>query len=238
MLNLINYLDKRFYPKSKNNWDDDLFRDEILKLVKADDIVLDLGAGSGIIPQMNFSQDVNSVYGIDPDPRVELNPYLTEGKVAFGEDIPYSDNSFDVVFADNVLEHLVNPKQVFDEIYRVLKPGGFFLCKTPNQYHYMPLISRLTPTKFHKWYNSLRGRDSEDTFPTCYLVNCEKDFNCICTISDLKVVSVNLYEDRPEYLRVFVLTYIFGIIYQRIVSSFDFLKNFRILMIGVAQKPG
>ena len=186
---------------------------------------------------MDFRKFCDRVYGIDPDPRVENNPYLFEGVEAFGEDIPYPDNFFDVVFADNVLEHLSAPETVLNEVYRVLKPGGIFLGKTPNKFHYMPLISRLTPTSFHKWYNQLRGRDSEDTFPTCYLINCSKDFHQLCKESSLLPIEVDLIEGRPEYLRMFVLTYVFGILYQRIVSSVNFLRNFRILMIGVAQKP-
>ncbi len=140
------------------------------------------------------------------------------------------------IYSANALVR-IEKKKGFDEIYRVLKPGGVFLGKTPNQYHYMPLISKLTPTSFHKWYNKLRGRDSENTFPTCYLVNCEKDFNRIYYNSYLKPISVGLYEGRPEYLRINMFTYFLGILYQKIVSSTERFKHFRILMIGVAQKP-
>jgi ubiquinone/menaquinone biosynthesis C-methylase UbiE len=90
---------------------------------------------------MNFRGLVARVCGIDPDPRVGANPYLDEGKVAVGEDIPYPDTNFDIVFADNVLEHLQNPSLVFQEVARILKPGGLFLVKTPNKLHYMPLMA-------------------------------------------------------------------------------------------------
>lgn len=233
----IKYLDEKIYPNYNNNWDDSFFREEILKKINKSDVILDLGAGAGIITQMDFSDYVDKVHGIDPDPRVENNPYLFKGVQASGEEIPYPDNFFDIVFSDNVLEHLSEPREVFDEIYRVLKPGGFFLGKTPNKFHYMPLISSLTPTSFHQWYNKLRGRKSEDTFPTCYLVNSKKDFFNVCINSALTPIDVKLIEGRPEYLRIFSLTYIFGILYQKIVSSTDYLKNFRILMIGIAQKP-
>ncbi len=36
--------------------------------------------------------------------------------------------SLDVVFSVSVIEHTGNPKQVVEEIHRVLKPGGMFVC--------------------------------------------------------------------------------------------------------------
>lgn len=214
-----------------------MFRERILPFLSNSATVLDLGAGAGVVRQMNFKGLSRMVCGIDPDPRVLLNPYLDEGKIGTGEAVPYPDNSFDVVFADNVLEHLCRPQRVFDEIYRVLKCGGVFLAKTPNRFHYMPLISRSTPLDFHKWVNNLRGRHAEDTFPTFYSVNCAKDFRHICVQSGLIPELVELHEGRPEYLRMTLFTYVFGLIYQRVVQSTDVLQSFRILMIGMARKP-
>jgi SAM-dependent methyltransferase len=80
-----------------------------------------------------------------PGPRVTTNPFLVAGKVACGENIPYPDATFDVVFSDNVLEHLAEPAKAFAEIARVLKPDGQFLLKTPHPYHYVPLIASIAP---------------------------------------------------------------------------------------------
>ena len=88
--------------------------------------VLDLSTGVGIVSQMDFRGVAGHTCGVDPDPRVESNPYLDEGKVAFGESLPYPNARFDMVFADNVLEHLAEPKKVFAEVARVLRPGGYF----------------------------------------------------------------------------------------------------------------
>jgi SAM-dependent methyltransferase len=165
MSSLTAWMDDRFYPEYTANWDDGLFREEILNVIQPEHSILDLGAGAGIVAQMNFKGLVEKVCGVDPDRRVADNPYLDEGKAGVGEAIPYPDASFDVVFADNVLEHLMEPRVVFSEVHRVLKPGGVFLAKTPNKWHYMPTIARLTPHAFHRFYNRMRGRNSEDTFP-------------------------------------------------------------------------
>ena len=237
MARLVNWFDQTFFKNYAQNWDDQRFREKIVRYLSGSVTVLDLGAGAGIVRQMNFKGVAARVCGVDPDPRVLQNPYLDEGKIGTGEAIPYPDDSFDVVFADNVLEHLSRPQTVFDEIYRVLKRGGVFLVKTPNRFHYMPLIARSTPLAFHKWVNRLRGRNSEDTFPTLYLVNSEHDFRRVCRQSGFIPELVEFHEGRPEYLRLTSLTYVFGLIYQRIVQSTDALRYLRILMIGVARKP-
>ncbi len=41
--------------------------------------------------------------------------------------IPYSDNSVDIVICTVSIEYLIKPLQVFDEIARILKPGGKFI---------------------------------------------------------------------------------------------------------------
>lgn len=43
-------------------------------------------------------------------------------------DLPYDDDCFDVVLVAHVVEHLAIPETGFDELYRVLKPGGLLIC--------------------------------------------------------------------------------------------------------------
>ena len=156
----MRWLDAKLYPDFQNRWDDTLFRQRILSyLAEGCDLdVLDLGTGAGIVEQMDFRGHARRICGIDPDPRVVENPYLDESQVGLGESIPYPDASFDLVFADNVFEHLPDPARVFAEVARVLRPGGVFLGKTPNKWHYVPLIARLTPHGFHRWVVRWRGR--------------------------------------------------------------------------------
>ena len=236
MSRLCNLMDSYYYADYEDNWDDEIFRKRLLSKDLRSLNILDIGAGAGIVPQMNFKGIAARVCGIDPDARVLKNFNLDEGRIAYGENVPYPDQSFDLIFCDNVLEHLPEPEKVFQEISRLLRPGGLFLAKTPNKWHYMPLIARLTPHWFHEWVNRWRGREGMDVFPTKYLANAEGDLRRLAILSGLQVNRIEYIEGRPEYLRMSALTYFLGLVYERIVNSMPILARFRILLIIELQR--
>ncbi|MCR9260368.1 MAG: class I SAM-dependent methyltransferase [Pseudomonadaceae bacterium] len=103
--------------------------------------VLDCGVGSGslsIALQKLLAERVNW-YGIDTSSemlsaaeavtrRAGLTIILKQANVL---SIPYADESFDMVMAAHVLEHLPQPERGLEEMVRVLKPGGrLFICMT------------------------------------------------------------------------------------------------------------
>lgn len=74
--------------------------------------------------------------------------------------LPYPDASFDVVTSTSVLEHAQNTAEVFAEIRRVLKPGGFALHLLPSKWYlptephvYVPLVSWLWPAVPKIWFD-------------------------------------------------------------------------------------
>jgi SAM-dependent methyltransferase len=234
---IVSWLDRTTYPGIANNWDDAMLRRWVLAALNPNAHVLDLGAGAGIVAEMNFRGLAARVCGVDPDPRVLQNRRLDEGKIGYGEAIPYGDGLFDLVLADNVLEHLENPTAVLREVSRVLKPGGLFIAKTPNVRHYVPLIARMTPLWFHKLFNRLRKRNTEDTFPTLYQANCRRDVATVAAAAGLSLDRIDFCEGRPEYLRFSVLTYLVGIAYERIVNAVSWLERFRVVMLVQLRKP-
>jgi len=47
-------------------------------------------------------------------------------------DLPFADASFDVIFCNHVLEHIIDDTKAMQELYRVLKPGGMGIFQIPQ----------------------------------------------------------------------------------------------------------
>lgn len=64
---------------------------------------------------------------------VETDVYLGDRTqlVCDAHHLPFADACFDAVVAQAVLEHVMDPRQVADEIHRVLKPAGLVYAETP-----------------------------------------------------------------------------------------------------------
>lgn len=71
---------------------------------------------------------------------------------------PWPDNSFDLIVARSVLEHLrLNMVEALDECWRILRPGGQLFIKIP---HWQSDIAYHDPT--HYWQFSVRSLDQFD----------------------------------------------------------------------------
>jgi SAM-dependent methyltransferase len=63
--------------------------------------------------------------------QVEIVPYSNVDVLAVNQSLPFADNTFDVVFSLDVLEHVDDPMLSANELIRVLKPGGIMLVDIP-----------------------------------------------------------------------------------------------------------
>lgn len=48
--------------------------------------------------------------------------------------LPFDDNSFDIIFCNHVLEHIEDDKKAMHELFRVLKEGGMGIFQIPQDY--------------------------------------------------------------------------------------------------------
>ncbi|MEL7067980.1 MAG: methyltransferase domain-containing protein [Cyanobacteria bacterium J06581_3] len=97
-------------------------------------VVMDLGCGSGRSVELFQSIDRNIRWvGIDIDSSPEVNQReRTDAEfVSFdGVTIPFGDCYFDLIYCNQVLEHVRYPEALLKEVKRVLKPGGYFVGST------------------------------------------------------------------------------------------------------------
>jgi ubiquinone/menaquinone biosynthesis C-methylase UbiE len=94
--------------------------------------VLEIGVGMGADHLEWAKSGPQSLTGIDLTPRAiqftaeRLGNYRLHSdlRVADAENLPFFDNSFDIVFSYGVLHHSPDTAQAIQEVYRVLRPGG------------------------------------------------------------------------------------------------------------------
>ncbi len=99
--------------------------------------VLDAGCGTGRAIDRIKIAGARDITGIDvSDKMIEIaQKHHSTAKFVVGdcEEMPFEDESFDVVVAMFLIVHLKKLDKFFDEVYRVLKPGGVFIVSNVNQ---------------------------------------------------------------------------------------------------------
>lgn len=111
---------------------------------KREDIkVLDIGSGLGFFLDVC---DEMGLYceGCDINEKAVTYANKNKNRTRLGTiDSHYSDSSFDIIFALNLIEHIPHPKKFIEECRRVLKPGGLLILETPIQESLFHVFARV-----------------------------------------------------------------------------------------------
>jgi ubiquinone/menaquinone biosynthesis C-methylase UbiE len=105
--------------------------------VEKNHVVVDVGCGSGNLT-LHSAEKCRLAIGLDPSESAvgfcnSINPNANCVFIPAGGDaLPFPDESVDVVFLVEVIEHLTEPMKVIAEIWRILKKGGLAFVTTPN----------------------------------------------------------------------------------------------------------
>lgn len=100
--------------------------------------VLDIGCHAGSLLSL-FKERGWRVTGIEPNRRSIYGQKwygIPIMQTAFSPGM-FSASSFHGALLSHVLEHLSNPQGCLSEIYRLLKPGGWFFIEVPNELRFM-----------------------------------------------------------------------------------------------------
>jgi SAM-dependent methyltransferase len=99
--------------------------------------ILDLGCEEGIriLERIEGKIKFPEIYGVDVDPQL-IKKAKKRGIKAIcanaEKPLPFESNFFDVVSANQIIEHLVNIDGFVKEIYRLTKPKGYLVLATEN----------------------------------------------------------------------------------------------------------
>ena len=100
-------------------------------------VVLDVGCGDGrFTVQFKNKIQCKKIIGTEGNPaRIKMAEDNGVDKVVSVElekKWPFPNNSFDVIISNQVIEHILNIDHFIEEIYRLLRPGGYCVISTEN----------------------------------------------------------------------------------------------------------
>ena len=203
-LKLVTYLFERFKMKAGMSiLEPGCGRGEFLRVFKS----LGMEAAG-----LDRSEETRELLGED---NIELTVCDVESNVG----LPFSNDSFDIIYNKSFMEHLHNPDVFLHEAFRVLKPGGMILCLIPD------------------WESNYKTYFDDFTHRTPFTKPSLED---ILTMCDFKNISVNKFRQLPIVWKYPILNYFCAAISPFIPIRVEnkFLRWSRELMlVGCAYKP-
>lgn len=174
---------------------------------------LDLGCGHDFLPPWMDGWPVSEalasaakaveVIGIDLDRRA-LHAHATLSRKIVGdiEQLPFAGETFDLVSANMVIEHVRDPMRLFREVRRVLRRGGRFLIHTPNASGYTTRLARCVPGGLRpRLARFLQGRHEADVYRTFYRANTIDRLQRLGVQNGLTCDEMRTVNSSPQFYR-------------------------------------
>jgi len=120
---LYNFLKKKLFSRHARR---------IASLIPLNGSVLEIGCGNGqLLSEIKKNRPDIQLVGVDI-----FKPYSSSSDFIFHlgqiEDVQLSENSFDLIYNSNLIEHVVSPVNFLRRSYSLLKQGGILYGVTPN----------------------------------------------------------------------------------------------------------
>lgn len=176
-----NIEDKELFRK--NHWEEEIKEmvkfpekhvGELERYTKVQDKkILEIGSGCGTFLIPVSYKNPKLLVGIEPDKdRMNVSALIKKGNTKInlvrgvGENIPFIDNSFDIIWCYRVLEHTKTPYKIIKEMVRVLNNNGVGYISIPNylfpfEEHYKIFMIPFLPKKIVKAYIKILGKNPE-----------------------------------------------------------------------------
>jgi SAM-dependent methyltransferase len=216
-----------------------IFEEKISYHLHESHILLDAGCGRDAPVLKRFHGKVRKLIGIDLV-EFDANAIGTDIEVLNSDltQIKLTNASIDIAISRGVLEHIEKPLLAYREIFRILKPGGYFIFLTPNLGHYSSLISKAIPNRFHSCIVlRTEGRKEEDTFPTYYRSNTLRTISNLAKRTGFDLVSSEYLGQHPSYFMFNPILFLLTAGYEKFVAKFEIFGFLRGWLLVSLRKP-
>lgn len=213
-----------------------IFENEIEHRLRPEHTLLDAGCGRGAPVLLKFRGLAKRLIGVD---LVNFEDGIS------GVDLIQADlghmkiesGSVDLAMSRSVMEHVADPLQVYTEVSRVLKSGGYFIFLTPNLWDYASIIAKVVPNRLHPWIVAkTEGRAPEDVFPVCYGTNTRHAVYRWAQRTGFEVVNCQYLGQYPGYFMFNGFLFLLATGYEKMISRFEALAFLRGWIFVVLRK--
>jgi SAM-dependent methyltransferase len=220
---------------------DDYYEAVVAKLVNEGSWWADVGCGRDIFPSnaplARLLADRSAfLFGIDPDPNIRDNPYITEGFEGLVEACE-TDYRFDVITLRMVAEHITDPDRAVKKLAELTKPGGVVVVYTPNRWAPVSIVASLVPNRLHYSFKRLVwDAEERDTFPTAFKLNTRSALARHFGVHGMQEVYFAYLDDCRTFSGFRVLS-VLELSIQRMLRSLG-LRYPENCLLGVYRKKG
>lgn len=138
----------------------------------------------------------------------DLNSPLADVKADICK-LPFEDNSFDIIFCNHVLEHIPDDTKAMQELYRILRPGGWGVFQIPQDlkrnitFEDDSITDKKERTKIFGQYDHVRiyGRDYFDKLRSVGFKVEEVDYTSLLTTEEVEKYRLAQGELIPVVLK-------------------------------------
>jgi SAM-dependent methyltransferase len=214
-----------------------IFENEVARRLRPEHTLLDAGCGRGAPVLRKYVGRATRLIGID---LVDFDDNLCGVELRKGDlsHIDLQSGTVDVVMSRSVMEHVQDPRSVYAEVHRVLRPGGYFVFLTPNLWDYASLVAKLVPNRLHPVIVAkTEGRKMEDVFPVCYLTNTRRAVVRWADTTGFDIVTFDYLGQYPGYFMFNGFLFMLATAYEKTISRFEALRALRGWILVVLRKP-
>ncbi len=174
------------------------FAEMLEKQLATRSVWLEVGCGRAPFPwwmpeyQACVLAQARWVVGIDLDmSSLRDHQAYPDKLLASGYALPFPAESFELISANMVVEHLHDPAVFLREARRVLKPAGRLMFHTTNRGNLLVTAAAWTPDRIKLLLiRMLEGRSRQDVFRTHYRLNRRADIERLALESGLRLVEM------------------------------------------------